>query len=405
MKTFVKRFIFLGVIATCAVAAQAQIPGVAGSWLMTTAEMKGKVSHPYQTADFRKDGKLAMMGIEVGNWKVDPKANRLIFQSKMDKDFNGAAKIIKLTANELVIDKDGSKFYYSRVDHDAITQANKNSGLAGDWNILDSEYPVAFLKFTLPDTFVLYQASANETDERQGTWIFNPKENSIIFIGFSHLLRGKHQIIEHTADQLKLKSNGKTIRVKRFPKNLPPIERLSFKEDDFPEDQDENSSRLPWQDFDQMADFLSGIASVQYRRGTLVEKFHTMAYTRTILSRIKTNAKKPGVEFTNLSISEGDTSQFSQNYKGGLSGRYNNFFPKDELQPYRILGTEKITVPAGTFLCTVVEGFDSDKKVKYWMINEMPGIYAKIIEEEIDPFNKLTYQITELEKINKGNNP
>lgn len=78
---------------------------------------------------------------------------------------------------------------------------------------------------------------------------------------------------------------------------------------------------------------------------------------------------------------------------------YNNFFPEKELDTYRITGTEKITVPAGSFTCTVVEGFLDEEKYKYWMINEKPGIYAKVITEGLDWRNKLSYTIRELEEI------
>jgi len=117
------------------------------------------------------------------------------------------------------------------------------------------------------------------------------------------------------------------------------------------------------------------------------------------LSKIETDADKQSVRFTNLSFSQGDTSQFSENYKGGMMEQYNNFFPKDEPWPYRISGIETVTVPAGTFKCTVVEGFDSETKVKYWMINDLPGVYAKIIEEKTDPFGELEYKLFELEEI------
>ncbi len=395
-----KKLLALILVAAFVVAAQAQTPGVTGRWLMTTAEMKGKVNHPYQTADFRKDGKLVMMGIEMGSWKVDPKANQLILQSKLDKDFNGTAKILKLTANEFVIDKDGAKFYYSKIDPEAIVRANKNSGLAGQWKVLDSEYPVAMLKLTLPDSFIVFQASANETDERQGTWIFDPKENAIIFIGFSHLLRGRNQITELGGNKLTLKKGEKIIRAERLSENVEPIERLTFKEDDFPEDQKENQSGLPWTDFSKMVQFLNTVTSVQYRSGKLVKNFNRLVYTGKILSKIKTDVQKPSVEFTNLRIAEGDTSQFSQNYKGHLQESYNDFFPRDELQSYRIAGTKKVTVPAGTFLCTVVEGIDGDKRVKLYMISHKPGIYAKMIEESIDPLDgDADYHVTELEKI------
>jgi len=78
---------------------------------------------------------------------------------------------------------------------------------------------------------------------------------------------------------------------------------------------------------------------------------------------------------------------------------YNNFFPRSELFPFRIVGTDSISTPAGTFSCTVVEGMDGDDKVKLWMINNKPGIYAKIIIDRYSPFDEVDYKITELQKI------
>jgi len=148
-----------------------------------------------------------------------------------------------------------------------------------------------------------------------------------------------------------------------------------------------------------MIQVLKDVVSIQYTYGQLVEEFNTLKYTSSILSKLKVDPTKPSVKFTNLYISGGDTSQFSENYKGNLMGSYNAFFPKEEPWPYRIKGVEKITVPAGSFDCTVIEAIDGEKKLKYWMINDMPGVYAKIIREETDPFGKLEYSVQELEKI------
>ena len=57
-----------------------------------------------------------------------------------------------------------------------------------------------------------------------------------------------------------------------------------------------------------------------------------------------------------------------------------------------------VDVPAGTFTCTVIEGFDGDDKVKYWMINDKPGVYAKIVTIG-DMFGELRYVVTELTEI------
>ena len=48
-----------------------------------------------------------------------------------------------------------------------------------------------------------------------------------------------------------------------------------------------------------------------------------------------------------------------------------------------------IEIPLGSFECTIVEGFGRfDNKIKYWMINSKPGVFAKIIivKDEDPPF-------------------
>ncbi len=380
--------------------AQAQTAKLTGSWLMTKVDAEGKTRHPYQIFDFMKDGKFIGMGMELGTWKYEKKGNKIIMESKMDKDFNGSSKVLKLTAEELNIEKDGAKYFCRRMHPEKIASTNKTSKLAGNWKLAGTDYPTAFLKFELPQDFTLIQSGNGETDKASGTWMFMPEENAVIFIGFSHLLRGKIVLNDVSADSFTLKLSDRTLKARRLKADATKIERLTFKEEDFPEDVQPDDSKLPWRDFDKMVQVLKNVASLKYTYGELVEEFNTLKYTSSILSTLNVDPMKPSVKFTNLYIVDGDTSQFSENYKGGLMGRYNAFFPKDEPWPYRIKGVEKVSVPAGTFDCTVIEAVDGKKKSKYWMINDMPGIYARIIREGTDPFGKTDYSVQELEKIN-----
>lgn len=87
--------------------------------------------------------------------------------------------------------------------------------------------------------------------------------------------------------------------------------------------------------------------------------------------------------------------------KPGSTGDHESFFPKDGTSAYfsymrpkiKIINKEEITVPAGTFKCTVVElknMFGEAQKV--WMIDKLPGIYAKVTRE------KLVYSLKEVQK-------
>jgi hypothetical protein len=63
-----------------------------------------------------------------------------------------------------------------------------------------------------------------------------------------------------------------------------------------------------------------------------------------------------------------------------------NFFPEENLDPYQVVGTENLETPAGNFECTVVIGYDRfSSQVKYWMINNKPGVFAKVINVKDAP--------------------
>ncbi len=382
------------------VTAFAQTERLNGQWLLTKAEIKGQTITPYQIFEFKTNGKLLAMGMEVGTWRFDKKANTIVLKSKMNKDFNGQGKVVKLTPEAFIMNKGGDKYYYSRVHPEKIAKNNKAARLAGKWKLTGSEYPFAALKLDLPDKFTLIQSGQGETDTRRGTWIFVPDEQAIIFIGFSHLLRGKIPLSHLTADGFTLQTSNGKLKARRITETASKIERLTFTEDDFPEDAEPDVSKLPWRDFEEMADFLNTVASVQYSYGILLPELNLLKHTSVIVSKVQVDPTKPSVRFTNFTVFGKDSSQFSENYKGGLTNSRNAFFPQDEPWPYRINGVEKITVPAGTFSCTVIEAVDGDKKLKYWMINDKPGIYAKIIIDETDPFGKPAYTVRELEKIN-----
>jgi hypothetical protein len=77
---------------------------------------------------------------------------------------------------------------------------------------------------------------------------------------------------------------------------------------------------------------------------------------------------------------------------------YNSLYPEDD-NSFRVVGTEQITIAAGTFDCTVIEAVDGwDHSKKLWMINDKPGIYAKIIDENTNE-DYGYYHLYELQEI------
>jgi len=392
-----KIFIFIAVMAFSGMT-WAQTNTLIGSWLLTKAVIGDRVIEPYFVTEFKADGHMQVMGINAGTWTVNSSGTRLIMKSELDKDFNGESKILKLDSKNLILEKKGTNFHYIRIDPEKVNAQNSKSALPGIWNFTNAEGDEAWLKFMLPDSFLQVTIGDGWMDRARGTWIFDPGENSLIITGFTKLLKGKNRIKALTAQKLVLENSRQTIEAQKEEPSARPIERLTFTDDEIPDASDETYNQLPWQNFDQMVEFLSPIHALKYRRGKLIAGLNLLKYD-TIIRKIHVDTEKPAVKFSNLAVSKNDTLQFSENYRGGLTELNNLFFPQEEPIPFRIVGTQTITVPAGSFSCTVVEGFDGDTRMKYWMINDKPGIYAKIIREASLAGDEPDYSVMELTKI------
>ncbi len=367
---------------------------ISGSWFVIKTEKNGQVKEPYFKFKFEQSGKMFFMDIPFGTWKKEQ--DTILMTSKMSKDFNGTAKIVKSTDNELIIQNNGAKIYFEKYDAENTAENNKKSGISGNWKVKGDNSKTTILKLELPDKFTYIITDGEITDTYNGNWIYLINEKSLVFISMTPALRGKYKL-EKTKNGISLiRKNEKLSLIKEGEKEtLTKLERLNFKFEDFPEDIDENE-KLPWKDFYEMQDFLSKHKKIKYKFGSLIPETESLTYDKFI-SEI--SVFKDRVVFTNFIVKNNKKEQISQKVKGRITNAYNYFFPLDEPMPHRIVGIKKLTVLAGTFDCTVVEGIDGEAKVKLWLINAMPGIYAKIIKEEKDPFGDISYTIKELTEI------
>lgn len=375
--------------------ASAQNSNLVGPWLLTKVEVGDDIHEPYYVTDFRSDGKMIVMDMEAGTWKVVGKTIEM--KSDMDKDFDGISAIVKLTKKELIVTKNEAKLFYNKVNPSEIIEANSASGLIGLWKISNTEDATQLLKFESPNIYSYINATEGMTEKGIGTWIYNSKDQSLIIIGNTYSIRGKNKIINHTENELTFDNNGTITSATKEISDGNVIERLTFTDSDIPEEPT-GEFNLPWFDHFTMIEYLQHVSYLKFRNGSLIEELNTLKYLTTV-SELEVNIEEQSVSFHNLSISESDTTQFSENYKGGMMESGNLFFPKKEPWPYKIVGLETITVPAGTFECTVVIALDYDKKYKYWMINDKPGVYAKTIMEGVSVFDELEYTVIELEEI------
>ncbi len=366
-----------------------------GSWLLTKVEVSGNTYEPYYITDFRSDGNMIVMDMEAGTWKLDGK--KIIMKSDMDKDFNGVSSIVELTPTELIVTKEEAKLYYKRLNSDKIKEENAASGIIGIWNITNNEGATQLLKFESPDTYTYIYSTQGMSEKSSGTWIYNSAENTLIIIGMTHNIKGENKIRKITEDELVFETSETIISATKEVANNSSNERLNFTYEDIPEEPT-GDYNLPWYDYYALVEYLQHVNYLKYRNGSLIKEMNTLKFT-AIISEIEVDAEEQSVTFRNLWVSNNDTTQYSENYKGGMMESGNLFFPKNEPWPYKIVGIETVTVPAGTFECTVIIAFDGETRLKYWMINNKPGVYAKTITESISVFDELEYSVVELEEI------
>lgn len=370
----------------------AQNSKLVGSWLMTKAEVNGELEKPYFVTDFNADGKMVVMGMDAGTWTYSKKNNSIVMKSDLDKDFNGEGKILNLTEKELVVDKDGAKLFYKKVNTTEISEVNKNSGLIGMWEFKDVPYSEAttLVTFTEPDEFSIIQKEEGMSANLSGTWIFDKQNSALIMIGLrgEDTFNGENKVAKIDGETIELENNGIVFKGKKKVQNATKIERLGFTEDVFyTEDGDykyyDEAEKLPWRNWSEMKTGLLNVKQLVYNYSTLLSGTEAFE-TKTLTADVKATLEEEGFVIDNI-FKGYDRYNLPDDAEFYVNTDYSYpLYPIDD-DIYRVVGNEEITTPAGTFSCTVIEGVnDSGSLKKLWMINDRIGVYAKIIEDDPD---------------------
>lgn len=379
----------------CTTAAYSQKGKIVGSWLVEKVEVNNKVEEPYMVADFMGDGKMVMMGVEVGTWDYNKKKHSIVMKSDFDKDFNGEGKILELTDRELIVLKDGAKVFYEKLDLNKIMEENKNSGLLGIWEFENMPYQdtKSVMTFEEPDEFTFVQKEEYHETNIYGTWIFNKKERSVILIGFRSdgLLRGECKIVALNEDGFELENKGKVFKAikkvepaEKAESNID-IEQLSFTEEDFfTEDGDykynNEVGKLPWHDLYLVLDELSEIKQLAYSYAKLNDDTNTLD-TEILKANVLVNKEQQRLRVDNIfdGFDRFHTPEDVVFLENDENGDY-DLYPLN-VNMYRVLGQEELTLGLGTFACTVVEALNGNgEQLKIWLINDKPAVIAKLIK-------------------------
>ncbi len=215
-------------------------------------------------------------------------------------------------------------------------------------------------------------------------------------------LKGLNKIVKQTKTDLSLENNGKIVNAVKSEKSNIVINRLSFSEEDFYDENGEykyyeEEGKLPWQDYFKVLTNMEKVKQLSYNFSTLINGTETFD-TKKLATNIVTSADDGTISFDNIFVGF-DKENTPDDYempiaKYGVEVGLSPF----ESDTYRIVGKEEIKTPAGTFNCTAIEAIgDFDENLKIWMINDKPGIIAKVIKDLPGSFGHYwVFELTEI---------
>ena len=374
---------------------------ITGEWMFESFETNGETNSIHVPIDFNKDGIFYMKDRVFGTWDYNQSAKIIMLDTK--EGIKGKHSILKHDQKQLVIKGEDGTLSFAKMDGEKIHKENTESGLLGTWKLELSDNPdmLRLYTFKSPDQFALLEKQEGMTGKSSGIWQFSKTDQTLLLVG-GEIIRGLNKVISLTEKTLTIENNGVRYAMTKEEDQSNKVERLNFTEADF-YDSDGNykyendASKLPWQDYYQMMTELSQVKQLVYSFETLMGNSNTFD-AKTLTADVSAN-----LEEEKLSIDNIFNGYDRYNLPEDSAMPDNNYDPYISLYPlendiFRVVGTDEITTPAGTFTCTVVEATGSfGQLIKLWMINDNPGIIAKLVKDTTDGRDDyVVYQLQEI---------
>lgn len=367
---------------------------IIGSWLVTKAQNGEKVQQPYYTQDFREDGSLWVADTNFGTWQYT-KDKTLLVQTQKNKQLNGKALVLWKNADYFMLHKDGWIIHHERLQVSPVNSHWEGSNLLGNW-VWQSGNTTWFLILLKDQQMELTQEESGMRTTHRGLWYFFPDKAELTFVNTFSGIRGGFEVLEKSSSRLRIRFKEALYDFVR-EETKPNLERLSFSEADFPEGlQDENNLPGPWvNDFQTALKALQKVAYIKYRIGKQIKTSNALQYS-SLLRKITLENENIAIRFTDILLEEKDSMQIGEHYKNERMAYDHFFFPEKTPDAYRVIGLETIDTPAGKQECYRVDGVRDGNRYRYYMLYNIPGVFAKIISEDTNVWGEPQYTVWEL---------
>ncbi len=392
--------IIISVFTILNISAQKNIENT--DWFIKTIEVNKEKTDYYQHLMFKTDGYVQMEGRVFGRWEYDKKAKTITIESRMIKEFSGVWKIVKLTNTELSINNSSVKMFMEKYNEAKLVAENTKSGLIGYWVYANEYNDKTYFKFEKPAKLVSVSISADEgsTSTGSGLWFYNSKDKSFVVTDRYSEIKGKSVITKKTDNEIVLSNRGNEIVLKKVDSNIDNITFISMDDNSelykelnlIQRDEGKEYFKMKYSESENNTnvEYLKTHKKLTYIKQSVIEKLNILSSNEKIMN-IKKEADNISVDriFGNITASNVERNNFL--YPIENVGTFDEFKAFEE---------QKITVPAGTFICNVFEVTFSNYKALIYMINDKPGIYAKIIITEEEHYNNTASKsVFELSKI------
>ncbi len=373
-----------------------------GEWILDKIAEKGEYKSVGQLVDFNQDGKLYIQEIPFGTWTYNQKDKHLIMQAE---NLSGSYELAYLSAENMQLTLNDKDLYFTKIDRKKILKDNAASGLIGLWEYANDmgDNMRRLIQFKAPDKVTLVEKDENMESRSSGMWLYDSELSKLIIIGQLARVRGINTEVRITENEVNFVNNTVPTSLKKVQQDATKIEHLNFTSDDFYDETGDykyydDEQKLPWQDFYQMIDEMSKVKQLVYKYATLIEGTQSFE-TKTLTAVVNANFDEETLSIDYI-FDGYDRYKLPDDYQlqpNKLDTYASKLYPYKDAT-FRVAAIEEVSVPAGTFTCTIVEVLDDfEENVKLWMVNGKPGVIAKVIKDKAGNFGH--YKVYELQEI------
>ena len=353
-----------------------QTKPVTGNWLLTLIETGQKTDQPYIINHFGADGSVAIYGTQIATWTQ--KHQNIDFKSEHFKIYNGSFDILKQTSGQLVLKGSKATLYFKRA-YDPKQNNPVYQNLIGTW-LMRGTTPT-YVRFENDGKFIMLNLEENTEVITKGNWLFLPDDKAFVILADVDVLRRKNTILQINKDYMEVINNGIRYQLEKQPE-VSSFKHLQIDEETLTEPT-EGQPGLPWND-DDLWIFLPKLKNLRYKYSVYHPDVKVFS-ENDISVDIVLNPEKQSIKFVSYKETDEDRVPFNNKIKEPLVESFNRFFPQKDLDQYSIIDSKRpYKLGDKIYECTVVNGIIGDEQYQYWMINSMPGVFAKVIHDTID---------------------